>query len=183
MSQSQISHPLSFKDLAKPENRDFDVRFKGAELKAIANILSAVSVEKMRIFGKLSPSGAKDWDLKASVGASVTQTCVVTLEPVHTRIDVPVTLSYVADYKTGDEDSVTEMTANESIEPLGPEIDLALIAVEAVALALPDYPRAPNAQLETRVFTEPGITPMSDEDAKPFASLAQLRDKLSKESK
>jgi len=159
------------------------VRFKADELTAIADILSAVSVEKMRISGALIPTGAKDWDLKATVGASVVQTCVVTLQPVRTRIDVPVTLSYVADYCTDSEDSVTEMTVDETIEPLENEIDLATIAIEAVALALPDYPRAPNARLETHVFSAPCTTPMSDMDAKPFASLAKLKDKLSKEDK
>ncbi len=159
------------------------MRFKGDELKAIADILSAVSVEKMRISGALSPIGAKDWDLKANVGASVVQTCVVTLQPVRTRIDVPVALNYVADYRAGEQDSVTEMMVDASIEPLGHEIDLANIAIEALALALPDYPRAPDARLETQVFSEPGTTPMSDMDAKPFASLAQLKDKLAKEGK
>ena len=53
---------------------------------------------------------------------------------------------------------------------------------EALALALPDYPRAPDATLENAQVTEPGIAPMSDEDARPFAALAGLRDKLQKKS-
>ena len=34
----------------------------------------------------------------------------------------------------------------------------------------------PGATLETHAFTEPGKTPMSDDDVKPFAALKALRD-------
>jgi uncharacterized metal-binding protein YceD (DUF177 family) len=49
---------------------------------------------------------------------------------------------------------------------------------EALALALPLYPRAPGAELGEAAFTEPGKPVLRDEDARPFAGLAHLRDKL-----
>ena len=67
---------------------------------------------------------------------------------------------------------------NDEAEPLRSEIDLGEILVEALSLGLPDYPRADGAALEQAVFTEPGLTPMTDQDTKPFASLAALKDKL-----
>jgi len=45
---------------------------------------------------------------------------------------------------------------------------------EALALALPLYPRAPDADLGEAVFTTPGQAPMTHEAAKPFAGLADL---------
>ena len=51
---------------------------------------------------------------------------------------------------------------------------------EALALALPDFPRAEGVELGPAVFTEPGATPMTDEAAKPLAGLADLRDRLKK---
>ena len=183
MSIPQITHPLRISDIPKSKSASFDVRFSDVELKAVASILSALTVIKMRICGKIRPSGAKDWVLKATVGATVTQSCVVTLDPVQTRIDTPITLTFVTDYPLDDGDSVTEMTTDETIEPLTDEIDLALIAIEAVALALPDYPKRQDAQLETTTFSETGIKPMTDADTKPFASLASLKDKLSKDDK
>jgi uncharacterized metal-binding protein YceD (DUF177 family) len=102
---------------------------------------------------------------------------------VQTRVDTPVSLTYSADYEFNDDDTIVEMTIDETIEPLTDEIDLASIAIEAVAMALPDYPRSQNAQLESAVFSESGIAPMTDEDTKPFASLASLKDKLSKDGK
>ena len=50
--------------------------------------------------------------------------------------------------------------------------------IEELSLAVPEYPRSPDATLEQANFTKPGETPMSDEDARPFAGLAALKDKL-----
>jgi uncharacterized metal-binding protein YceD (DUF177 family) len=183
MLTPKITHPLRISNLPKSKTTPVDVVFSETELAGIAELLSASSVKKMRITGTISPSGKNDWMLKAMVGATVIQPCVITLEPVQTRIDTPVTLTYLADFQQESGDSITEMTIDETFEPLTEEIDLATIAIEAVALALPDYPRSADAQLETTIFAEPGITPMSDEDTKPFASLASLKDKLSKEGK
>ena len=53
-------------------------------------------------------------------------------------------------------------------------IDLAEVAAEALALALPLYPRAPGAELGTLVAAPDGVAPLSDADLKPFAGLAAL---------
>ena len=66
------------------------------------------------------------------------------------------------------------------VEPLGREVSLLEIVIESIALALPTYPRSSKAtQNDTRV-TEPGKTPLSDEDVKPFASLSNLKAALEK---
>ena len=49
--------------------------------------------------------------------------------------------------------------------------------VEALALALPTWPRTEGVEPVTLSVTEPGKTPMSDEDAKPFAALKSLAEK------
>jgi uncharacterized metal-binding protein YceD (DUF177 family) len=181
MQTPDNTHIIRLSDIPKSKSMPFEISFSDSEMVAIADILSAITVKKMRIMGKISPSNAKDWVLSATVGATVTQACVVTLDPVQTRIDSPVIRTYVADYPSIADETVTEMTIDETIEPLVDEIDLTTIAIEAIALALPDYPKSQDAELETSVFSAPGITPMRNEDTKPFASLASLKDKLSKE--
>jgi hypothetical protein len=52
------------------------------------------------------------------------------------------------------------------------------VLAEALALALPDYPRAPGAELGQAVFAEPGIEPLRDEALRPFAGLAAFKDRL-----
>jgi len=72
------------------------------------------------------------------------------------------------------------MDENVDSEPLSDLIDLVAIAREALALALPDYPRKKDAVLNQTVFAEPGSAPMTDEDAKPFAELLALKKRFEK---
>ena len=139
-------------------------------------------VKKLRFTGSLSPQGRKDWSLLADLGATVVQDCVVTLDPVTTRIDEPVTRSYVAEIPEI-EASEIEMPVDDTVEKLPETLDLALVMIEALALALPSYPRAAGADLTQAVFAEPGVTPMSDDDAKPFAGLGALRESLENKDK
>jgi uncharacterized metal-binding protein YceD (DUF177 family) len=88
-----------------------------------------------------------------------------------------VTRRYLADWRepTGEE---AEMPEDDTTEALPEALDLAAVMAEALALALPDYPRAPDAETQTRQFAAPGVKPMTDDDAKPLAGLAALRDRM-----
>ena len=72
------------------------------------------------------------------------------------------------------------MTVDENVEPLPANIDLYIVMIEALSLSMPAYPRAQGAELGNAVFSERGVTPMSDDDAKPFAGLGDLRKALEK---
>jgi len=134
------------------------------------------ALRKARLEGRLQPQGAHDWLLEATLGATAVQECVVTLDPVTTRVDAPVVRRYLADFGVPAEGE-TEMPEDDTAEPLPRHIDLSEVLSEALALALPDHPRAEGAELGARSFTEPGRTPMSDEDVRPFAALKALRDR------
>ncbi len=146
-------------------------------LKAFAAALDIPQVKKLRLEGRLIPEAARDWRLEATLGATVVQPCNVTLAPVTTRIDEPLTRRYMADLPDPEPGEV-EMPEDTDIEPLPEVIDLALIALEALALALPPFPRAPDADPGEMVFTEPGKVAMTDDDAKPFAALSALKNRL-----
>ncbi len=145
---------------------------------AIANDLEILNIRKLRFQGDVSPEGRTDWRLNGKLGATVTQACVVTLDPVTTRIDTPVLRRFLADMPDVSESSEVEMPEDDSIEALTDEIDLEKIMIEALALNLPDFPRADGVEPVDISVTEPGKTPMTDEDAKPFSGLSGLRDKL-----
>ncbi|WP_319637317.1 YceD family protein [Kangsaoukella pontilimi] len=153
----------------------------GARVK-IAEDLGISAVKKLRFEGTVSPDAARDWRLEAKLGATVVQPCVVTLEPVTTRIDVPVVRRYLADMPQPEAaaGAEVEMPEDDSAEPLPGSVDPAAVMVEALALALPDFPRAEGVDPVEISVTEPGQTPMTDDDAKPFAGLASLRDRLEK---
>ena len=164
-------------DLPARKGAAFAIEPGQGELEEMARRLGARAVRKLRFEGRIEPFGAADWRLTGRLGATAVQECVVTLDPVTTRVDEAVAREYVAHYEEPEDGSETEMPQTES-EPLPAVLDLLQVAEEALAVALPDYPRADGAGLGEAVFAEPGVEPMTDEQARPFAGLASLRDKL-----
>lgn len=158
--------------------------------RAVADSLGITGVKKLRLDGTLTPEGKTDWRLEATLGATVVQPCVVTLEPVTTRIDAPVLRRYLADMDqldgTGSDDLLDTLDAefeipeDDSVEPLPATLDIGAVMLEALALALPEWPRAAGAETGEVVLTEPGKVAMRDEDARPFAN---LRDQLAAKGK
>ncbi|KEJ89565.1 YceD family protein [Sulfitobacter donghicola] len=169
---------LRVSTLSQTGPTEFSLRPEAAELSDLAAALGVDGLRKLSFTGQLKPQGNADWQLKARLGATVIQPCVVTLEPVTTRIDTEVVRIFVQDYSETDAPEI-EMPEDDSIEPLGIWIDPAIVMEESLALAVPEYPRKEGAAAETVRVTEPGKTPMSDEEARPFAGLAALKEQLS----
>ncbi len=167
--------PFRAPDLARRVALPFRVEPDAEDRKALARRLGASAISKLRFEGELRPEGKRDWRLEARLGATVVQPCIVTLAPVTTRIDETVERRFLAHWSEPEPGSETEMPEDDSVEPLGAEIDPAAVMEEALALTLPDYPRAEGAELETSVFTEPGANPLTDEAVHPFAGLAKLK--------
>ena len=174
-------HPLRVADLPTSRPTRFELTPSDSEAEAIARELGLLNLRKLRFKGEIRAEGRADWLLKADLGATVVQPCVVTLEPVTTRIDEKITRRFMSQLPEAAEDGEeVEMPEDETIELLGSEIDPAEVMIESLSLSLPLYPRAENAELGDSQFTEPGKQAMTDEDTKPFAGLAALRDQLKK---
>ncbi|MEH6738260.1 MAG: DUF177 domain-containing protein [Sulfitobacter sp.] len=168
---------LRVSSLSQSGPSPFSIRPDARVLATLAEMLGISSLRKLSFEGSLKPFGESDWQLKGRLGATAVQACVVTLEPVVTRIDTDVARIFVKDFSEAEAPEI-EMPEDDSIEPLGVWIDPAIVMQEALALALPEYPRKDEAQAKTIRVTEPGKTPMTDEEARPFAGLAALKDQL-----
>ncbi len=171
------SHQIRLADLQGRKRSHFLLEPDAAGRAALAETLGVLTLRKLRFEGSIDPLGKTDWRLTARLGATVQQACVVTLEPVTTRIDEDVVRTYAAQYDLPDAAEI-EMPEDETTDPLPETLDLVAVMSEALALALPPYPRIDGAETGTAVFTEPGKAAMTDEDARPFAGLAALRDSL-----
>ena len=171
------SQPLRPAELT-PGRRAFSLTPDVATRNAIAKEMGLLGLRKMRFNGEITPFGASNWRLSARLGATVVQACVLTLDPVTTRIDEKIFRQYIASHEAPPRDGALEMPDDETREPLGEVIDPGLVMVEALALALPIYPRAPGAELTDTEFSGPGIKPMTVDDARPFAGLRGLRAKF-----
>ena len=183
MSQHpQNTRVIRVADLSARRPVSFDLAPDGAEMARISEDLGLLGLRKLRFRGKMTAEGRADWLLQADLGATVIQPCVVTLDPVQTRIDEPVTRRFSPDaaLETPEPGAEIEIPEDDTLEPLGTEIDFGRVMVEALSLALPPYPRRDGAELGQLTVAEEGVAPLQDEDTKPFAALARLRDKLGK---
>jgi uncharacterized metal-binding protein YceD (DUF177 family) len=169
--------PLTLARLPRGSDTSFELHPDAEARSALARELDLSALRKLRFAGRLCPEGARDWRLEATLGATVVQPCVVTAEPVTTRIDEKIVRRYLADLPAPMAEEV-EMPEDDSTDPLPTTLDLSEVMAEALALALPLYPRAQGAALSAAQFAAPGVAPLSDEDAKPLAGLAALRDRL-----
>ena len=144
----------------------------------IAAALDLIDLPEFTFIGELSPAGRADVSLRADLEALVVQPCAVTLAPVRSRLKDSTERRYIHDFVEPAADEM-EIPADD-VESLPDVIDVAAIAVEALALALPLYPRARGAEFGEAVFAAPGVEPLKSEDLRPFAGLAGLVDKLKK---
>lgn len=184
-TQSETLSVLRVAELNERKANRFELTLTDVQCDTISQELGLLSLKKTRFKGQLVAKGRQDWQLTADLGATVQQSCVVTLKPVSTRIDTVVKRRFVPEediHQIDDEETAeVEINPDESLDPLLNEIDLMAIFVESLALELPTYPKVDGASLETTAFTEPGKAALSDDDVKPFAGLAALRDKMQKD--
>lgn len=183
MSQHpQNTRAIRVADLSARRPVSFDLAPNAEEMARISADLGLLGLRKLRFRGTLTAEGRADWRLQADLGATVIQPCVVTLDPVQTRIDEPVIRRFSPDaaLETPEPGAEIEIPEDDTLEPLGSEIDLGRVMVEALSLALPPYPRRDGAELGQLTVAEEGVAPLQDEETKPFAALARLRDKLDK---
>lgn len=179
-SQAVFSQTLAVQALVRQGAGKVGIAPSAKEVAIIRDQLGLKGLRKVTLKGDLKPMDHSDWCLTARLGATIVQTCVVTLTPVTTRIEemvVRVWRTEIPDIsETGSEEEIPEDTNDEL---LGRVIDLGQVLTEALGLALPPYPRAKDAMMEQSTFAAPGTTPMQDEETRPFAGLAALRDKMS----
>ena len=141
----------------------------------LARTLGIRGLRKLKFKGHLSPDGVQDLKLDAWLGATVQQDCVATGNPVTTRVEEQVTRLYLHDLPVPEGDEI-EMPADENADPLPTILSLEEVMAEALALALPAWPRLKGVDPVSVSVSEPGKSPMTDEEARPFAALKSLQE-------
>jgi len=177
---SDTPHIYRIADLPTRKPTHFSIAPDAAARKALASDLDVPEVRKLRFEGSIAPTGGTDWVLTGQLGATVVQSCVITLAPVTTRIEEQVNRTYVA-HLPEPEAAEVEMPEDDSVEPIPAVIDLNAVMAEALSLAIPAFPRADGAELGAAVYAADGVAPLTDEAAKPFAGLQALKDQMGKD--
>ncbi len=177
-SAPEFSRPVNLRRLPRSAAHEIDERANESECAKVAKLLDLLFLSKFRIRGTLSPSGDEGWRFDGTMGATVTQPCVVTLAPVKTRIDVTVARHYLPSSPESEALAEIEIDAEalDEVDPLPEVLDIGLLAIEELALAIPAYPHAEGVEDTALVMR----TDEGDEEPprKPFAGLAALREKM-----
>lgn len=179
-----FQRPMTVATLSRGRPNAFDLRPEGEEILKIAAFLRINKVEDLRFKGDLMAEGDDGWRAEGRLTANVTQDCVVTLRPVGQKIDEPVRRQYLPEDQMATMSEVDlDPDSDDDPEAYSDVIDPGQLAIEALALALEPYPRVSDAELDQSRFAPPGIEPLSDDDLKPFAGLAALKEKLNSDPK
>ncbi len=172
-----LSHPLRTGALSTRKPTRFDLAPDAATRKAMAQELGLIDLPYFRFKGEIRPAGHRDFMLEAVLEATVVQACSISLAPVKSGLKETALRRYLADWVEPEADEV-EMPEDDSFEPVPEVIDVGGVAMEALLLGLPLYPRAEGVDLGEAVFAPPGAEPLRDDDLKPFAGLAALKQQL-----
>jgi len=140
-----------------------------AECAALARRFGIPAIGTLSATLSLRPDSDGAILAEGELDAEVTQSCVISLEPVMQRVSAPVRLRFLP---PGVEPNDDPEGADE-IETDGDTLDLGEAVAEQLALSLDPYPRHPDAVLPAVVVgsSEPEAPPAPS----PFASLGRLR--------
>jgi uncharacterized metal-binding protein YceD (DUF177 family) len=149
---SELSRPI---DIAKlpPGETIHEITATAAERAGLARRFSLLALDRLEARVGLQRLAGGLIRLDARLSADVVQECVVTLEPMASRIEDSFTLLYGA---TADEaGEITLSGEAELVEPLaGNTIDVGEAVAQQLSLALDPFPRAPGVEAPASAAAE-----------------------------
>lgn len=159
------------------EPRAVELRANPAECAALAARFQIPAVTRLEARLTLLPETGGATRLEGRLLADVVQACVVTLEPVAQRVDVPLDLRLLP---AGASPTDDDPDSPDEIETVGDSVDLGEVVAEQLALALDPYPRAPDAAIPaglagSALEPEPDMDDTPPKRPNPFAALARLK--------
>lgn len=169
LSTTEFARPIELSRLNHGEQR-FEISANAVERAALAGRFGLVELDRLEAVVRLGRIAGGLVRLEAEIAADVTQTCVVTLEPIKNRVTEAFTVLY------GEGAEAREVTLDgeaETIEPIvGGMIDIGEAVAQQLSLALDPFPHAPGADA---INVSAGAD-LAEPDS-PFKVLERLRNK------
>ena len=171
-----FSHPVAV-DKIPARGARLQVVPSPAECEALAEWMDVRQVSEVSADFQLNPMGKTGLiRVNGRLTARVTQSCVVTLEPVETMVDEEISLTFGPPGDEAEEGDEIDIDFHDSDPPdpiIDGAIDLGAVMVEHLALGIDPFPRAAGAE-----FSPPAVEVEAPEPkANPFAVLASLKQK------
>ena len=168
-----ISKMFRVDELKDGEERSIEVN--RVEREAITKLLELVALDDLRFTFRIHRRGEGRLAVSGTLAADVTQTCVVSLEPVASTLEVPVEIEFwprhlIEDRTETIDEAVSHGTLDWPEPIIDSKIDLGPVIYETLATGLDPYPKREGVSFE---WAEPG--PESGPEEKPESSFAALK--------
>lgn len=148
----------------------------------LAEFFDVLSVEKLEGELHLTPIKGRKIRVDGDVKAALTQECSVTLEPLSAKVSAKLDLILMPEsssvrHETFDEDGALIVALDDDFADTyaNNRVDVAALALEALALEIDPYPKKDDAAFEPHIEGEA--------EASPFAALAKLKESGEKNGK
>lgn len=164
--------------LSKNDATAFALGFDAAVLDELTKELGVLALAKLRFDGEIKPHKNGDFTLIGSLGASLTQACSVSLDPVKTRIDAKITRRFCKNPPPQTREKEIEMPEDDTLEALGDTINLLAIVQEEIALNMPAFPRKEGVEFVEISRAPEGASGEAEPTQKPLAELEHYKDKI-----
>jgi uncharacterized metal-binding protein YceD (DUF177 family) len=154
-----------------------EIAVTDAEMRAIAGMLELVALDGLTLDYRLRKIDGDRLRLTGKLTGKVTQTCVVSLDPVETALDLPIEVEFwpaalVEEFERNAEESGSHALIEWPEAVADGKIDLGPVIYEALATALDPYPKKAGVSFE---WSQAGRESPETEKSGPFAALAALK--------
>lgn len=181
MSQPEFSRPVDVATIA-PDGLVRTIEAKPDELRNLARRLELLAIDRLSATLRLRRvRGGEMVEVSGEIDADVVQACVVTLEPVRSRVQDSFEELFAPPHLVPefDPDEEVDLAVLEGMpEPIeNGRIDLGEVVAQNLSLSLDPYPRAPGVPFvgDEEEAPEAKTQEEGEERRNPFAALAKLK--------
>ncbi len=149
------------------------------ERAAVAKRLDLISLDMLEGHVTVQPEMGREMSVQGTVRAEVTQTCVVSGEPVTTKLEFDLFRMYAEDADpfsglANGEDDVSDPDLEDPDPIIDGLIDVGEAVIEELALRIPLYPRAEGVEFNDSRYA----IDATDVKENPFSALESLKNKI-----
>ena len=141
------------------------------ELEPLAEELGVLELSQLTCSYKIRPLVGNRFSVRGKILASITQNCVVTLDPVIDEVEVDLDVEFWPASQIVELSEEFDEPDREDPEPIeNDKLDIGRVVFELISANINPYPRAADAELDRHSSEE-----ASTGQEHPFAALAQLK--------
>ena len=170
-----LARTLRVDGLKDGEERSIEVN--AGERESVASLLDLVALDRLSFSFRVHRRGQGRLALRGTLAASVTQICVVSLEPVASTLEVPVEIEFWPMHLIEDRALTVDEAASHGTldwpEPIvDNKIDLGPVIYETLATALDPYPKREGVSFQ---WSDGPAEAGPEPEESPFAELKRLK--------